>query len=97
VSLGYWLAVKASNLQGEHDKFFGYEEFCVKALTKPCALVNPIQDDSPSINLSQERGKKTNTRPSGNRAAVGYAASEALLYAKRSCGFVSVASWTYVE
>ena len=30
----------------------------VKALTKPCASVNPIQDASPSINLSQEHGKK---------------------------------------
>jgi hypothetical protein len=30
----------------------------VEALTKPCALVNPLQDASPSINLSQERGKK---------------------------------------
>jgi hypothetical protein len=80
LSLGYWLAVKASDRHGEHDELFGYEELpgddllfdgndsfdllavnheCgVEALTKPCALVNPIQDSSPSINLSQERGKK---------------------------------------
>jgi hypothetical protein len=80
VSLGYWLTVKASNCQGEHDKLFGYKELpgddllfegndsfdlladdneCgVEALTKPCALVIPIQDASPLINLSQERAKK---------------------------------------
>jgi hypothetical protein len=80
VSLGYWLAVKASDRQGEHDELFGYEELpgddllfdgndsfdllavnneCgVKALTKPCTSVNPIQDASPLINLSQEHGKK---------------------------------------
>ncbi len=38
-----------------------------------------------------------NARPSGNEAAVGSSASKALLYAKRSCGFVSVASWTYIK
>jgi hypothetical protein len=26
VSLGYWLAVKAVDRQGEHDELFGYEE-----------------------------------------------------------------------
>jgi hypothetical protein len=30
----------------------------VEASTEPCASVNPLQDASPSINLSQERGKK---------------------------------------
>jgi hypothetical protein len=80
VSLGYWLAVKAGDRQGEHYELFGDEELpgddllfdgndifdllavnnkCgVKALTELCTLVNPIQDASPSINLSRERGKK---------------------------------------
>jgi hypothetical protein len=80
VSVGYWLAVKVSNHQGEHDKLFGYEELSgdyfffdgndsfdllavdhecgVKASTKPCTSVNPLQHASPSINLSQEHGKK---------------------------------------
>jgi hypothetical protein len=80
VSLGYWLAVKVSNRQGEHNKLFGYEELSgddflfdgndsfdllavdhecgVEASTKPCTSVNPLQDASPSINLSQEHGKK---------------------------------------
>jgi hypothetical protein len=80
VSLGYWLMVKGSDRQGEHDELFGFEDLpgddllfngndsfdllagnheCgVKALTKPCTLVNLIQDNSPSINLSQEHGKK---------------------------------------
>ena len=38
-----------------------------------------------------------NTRPSGDGGAVGSSASKVLLYAKRSCGFVSVTSWTYVK
>jgi hypothetical protein len=80
VSLGYWLTVKVSDRQGEHDELFHYEELPgddllfdgndsfdllavnhergVKALTEPCTLVNPIQDASPLINLSQEHGKK---------------------------------------
>jgi hypothetical protein len=85
VLLGYWLAVKASNRQGEHDELFGYEELSgddflfdgndsfdllavdhecgVEASTKPCTSVNPLQDASPSINLSQERGKKRTQDP----------------------------------
>jgi hypothetical protein len=93
VSLGYWLAVQASDRQGEHDELFGYEELhgddCLfngndsfdllavdhecgaQALTKPCTLVKPIQDASPSIILIQERGNKRTQDPLTTEQQVG--------------------------
>jgi hypothetical protein len=81
VSLGYWLAVPATDRQAEHDEvLFGYEElpgdvsifdgdnsfdllagvpeWHDKPSHEPCTLVNPIQDHSPSIDHTQERGRK---------------------------------------
>jgi hypothetical protein len=69
----------------------------VEALTKPCALVNPLQDASPPINLSQEHGKKQTQDPVAMERQLVPQHLKCYCMPKRSCGFVSVTSWTYVK
>ena len=66
VLLGYWLMVKASDHQGEHDKLFGYEElpgddflfngndsFDLLAVNHKCG-VEALTKPCTSVNLLQD-------------------------------------------
>jgi hypothetical protein len=75
------------------DLLAGVPKWHDKPSHEPCVLVNPIQGHSPSINLWQEM----NPRHNGDGVAVWCSMSEALLYAKRTCGFVSVTTWTFIK